>query len=701
LPHFQSRQYPMPQALDPTAYVHEGFWTDWTKGTTRGLTLTLCPTSANLLIATLALFVTMSGGQLWTIVRFALHQARASDRYGTLGVPHNQQQVILRNATTDIATARLFIRLAWSWRKTAVKLFSSSIVIVLLAISHAVFFMVAGAFSAALTNAGPSVLSRSPYCGDFNESYLATVDNGVNASTTGTFQLFLEFIAKEEHDVQLSLEYARECYNASSLSSSCDTFQQPRLYWETLQNGSCPFDSTACSDSGTTVFDTGLIDSHNDLGINAHVDDRLFYRKVTNCTVLNDTAQVTDWVNGTNSAGAPPVDIAYAYFGHSIQYPTEWTYAYSDFAAFYTNFSGQTTTPYQVFPQIAFGQSTTSNKSSFAPIHEIQQSDADITLLFLSFTGRYAEPVDDPWFSAHRLHLADSRTAIARTTYARDRPVSTLGCTEQHQVCTNAGECTPLLGFNQVQAFMDAKFNFTANQNVTLNRIMNAVQRSTMREVVAGLAVGSTPLLAINATASASTTLSLGLPPNQWQLEAEYWHSVAMSQLQRKFVEYGTGQMAAQTAYIVPPTTASERWICDNLMIRGTAYQSFSVLAIALIVGFGSLVIVVSLNIESMASCIQTRLGKGLAARKSWDDHDMLGLKFWEKRKFEQQLPSKNGSSCCRSPQQTHVQKYGERPRPRPTVEPTPTPDPGRILHAVSIASYQEGFIAGSKGSWI
>ena len=325
----------MPQALDPTAYVHEGFWTNWTKGSIHGLTLTLCPTSANLLIATLALFVTMSGGQLWTIVRFALHQARESDRYKTSGVLHNQQQVILRNATTDVATARLFIRLAFSWRRTTVKPFSSSMVIVLLAISHAAFFMVAGAFSAALANAGES---RSPYCGDFNQSYLATVNNGVNASTTGTFQLSLEFIAKEEHDIQLSLEYARECYMASSLSSSCDTFQQPRLNWKTFQNGSCPFDLTKCSDSGTTVFDTGLIDSHNDLGINAHSNDRLLYRRVTNCTVLNDTAQVTLWVNGTKNAGAPPVDIAYPYFGYSIQYPTEWTYAYSEFAAFYTNF---------------------------------------------------------------------------------------------------------------------------------------------------------------------------------------------------------------------------------------------------------------------------------------------------------------------------------------------------------------------------
>jgi hypothetical protein len=385
---------------------------------------------------------------------------------------------------------------------------------------------------------------------------------------------------------------------------------------------------------------------------------------------------------------------------------------------------GQTTTSYQVFPQLAYGESLNPSQSTFMPLAELKQRDADITLLFLSFTGRYIAPVDDPWFSAHQLHLTNSPAALVRETYIRDKPVSTLGCTEQHQVCTSNRKCSPLLGFDQVQDFMSSSMSLTVRQNATADRIMRAVTASSMREVVEGLAVSSTPMLAITETARESTTLSLGLPPYQWQVEANYWHSVAMAQLQRIFVEYGTGQIAAQTDYILPPQTDGEKWICDNLMIRGTAYQSFSVLALALIVGVGTLVILLSLNIENLASWIQTRMKKGLAGRESWDDHDMLGLQLWRKA-FEPQPPSRSSSRTvvqkCRQNQSQMWQQPPSRNSSRTAVQtcyqdqkhrsnrincnilqpsPAPTPDPSRLLHAVSIASYREGFMASSHGSW-
>ena len=716
----------MSEALDPAAYVYEGFWVNWTKGRTNGLTLTLCPASANLLIATLALFVTMSGGQLWTIVRFTLHQIYASRSQST-SMAHNQQLVVLRNATTDLATARLSFYLAWLWRKDSGNPVSSCMIIVLIAISHAVLFMFAGAFSATLASAGQSVLSRSPYCGIFNQTYLEIASNSINVATNEAFKLSLEFIAKKEQDVQLSLGYARDCYMSQAPYSSCDTFQQPRLNWTTMHSSRCPFEPGICHDSsGLLTFDTGLIDSHKDLGINGDSNDGISYRRVTSCTVLNDTGHVTGWVNGTNTPGAQPwMDIAFAYYGQSIQYDgLPWTYAYSNFANFYTNFTGQTTTSYQVFPQLAYGESPNPSQSTFVPLAALKQKDADVTLLFLSFTGRYIAPVDDPWFSAHQLHLANSPAIIARETYIRDRPVSTLGCTEQHQVCTSNGKCSPLLGFDQVQNFISSNIPLTVRQNVTLDRILRAVTASSMREVVESLAVSSTPMLAITATASESSTLSLWLPPYQWQVEANYWHSVAMAQFQRIFVEYGTGQIAAQTDYLLPPQTDAERWICENLMIRGTTYQSFSVLALALIVGVGTLVILLSLNIENLASWIRTRMKKSWAGRESWDDYDMLGLQQWRKA-FESQPQSRNSSrTVVQKCHQNHSQKWQQPPSQnssRTAVQtcyqdqthrsnridynilqpsPAPTPDPTRLLHAVSAASYREGFMAGGQGAW-
>jgi hypothetical protein len=328
----------MSRILDPAAYVYEGFWINWTKGRVQGLTLTLNPTGANLLIAVLALFVTMSGSQLWTIIRFTLHQMRASKKSRSFSMLYDQQQFVLRNTTTDLATAQRICELAWSWRKSAAKPFSGSIVMVLTAAIHFVFFIIAGTLSSNLASAGQTVLSRSPYCElSNNPTYIENAAGRINASTAAAFATSVQFLAQRKQDVQLSLEYMRECYMTSTSaplasyeSSSCQTFQQPELNFTVSHNGSCPFDPNTCSETSQTIlFDTGPIDSHNDLGINANYDDRLTYRRVTNCTVLNGTSYTTGWVNQTNSVGSqllPELEIAYAFYGPSLQYATNWTY---------------------------------------------------------------------------------------------------------------------------------------------------------------------------------------------------------------------------------------------------------------------------------------------------------------------------------------------------------------------------------------
>lgn len=684
----------MPQPLDPATYVHQGFWINWTKGKTQGLTLTLSPVNANVLIAMLALFVTTSGGQLWTIIQFTLHQIRASDGSRSSSMLHHQQQVVLRNTSTDLATARRLCNLAWSWRKKAVKSFRSSMAAVLLAVVHFVFMMIIGALSASIAGTGQAVLLRSPYCGIWNETYFEIAGNGINPTTDGTFALSLEFISKKVHDVQLSLGYAQECYMSQasySMFSSCSTFQQSRLNWTTLRTEPCHFGSLACAEGSKTImFDTGLIDSHNDLGINANYNDRLGYRRVTNCAVLNDTAYTTNWEDQNYLTDAQQsMKTAKAYYGRSLLEQTEWTYTYSNFADVYTNFSGQVTSPYQVDSQIAYGESPNPSISTFEPLSEYKQPYADLVLLFLSYNGRYIGPVDDPWFSAHQVQLTNSRAAIAAKTYVRDRPITTVGCTEQHQVCTTGRKCTSLLGFDQVQDSVMSKFNLTTNQNVTLDRIMRAVTASSMREVIEGLKISNAPMLAINLTATASSTLSLVPPPHQWELEADYWYSIAMAQLQRTIVEYGTGQIAANTKYILPPATNGDRWFCQNLMIQGTAFQSFSVLALTLVLVVGTLIVVLSLTIEALASYIQKRLNRGSAGMKIWDDHDMLGPQLW-RRRFEQQLPSQNDSFA------TIDEKFGLTDHKCMEKVSTPDPDVHHILPALGLANYLEDVMPGS-----
>ena len=131
----------MVQALDPSAYVFEGVWTNWSRGAARGLTLTLRPAHATLLTNTLALFVTLAGGQLWTIVRFSIHQLRSVPRPKGHGQIHNKHQVILRNTTTDLGTAQFMFNLAWTSKQNALGLESYATLIATFAVVHAILFM--------------------------------------------------------------------------------------------------------------------------------------------------------------------------------------------------------------------------------------------------------------------------------------------------------------------------------------------------------------------------------------------------------------------------------------------------------------------------------------------------------------------------------------------------------------------------------
>ena len=88
----------------------------------------------------------------------------------------------------------------------------------MLAIFITVFFLVAGAFSNTLTDAGPYVLSRSPYCGVFNETYEDIVYT-VDTTSPETFEMYDESLAKRAHNVELSLQYAQSCYLMQGTSS--------------------------------------------------------------------------------------------------------------------------------------------------------------------------------------------------------------------------------------------------------------------------------------------------------------------------------------------------------------------------------------------------------------------------------------------------------------------------------------------------
>lgn len=628
------RETTMADTLGPVNNVHEGFWIDWSKGGTWGLTWTLCPMHGNVFTNILALYFAILGVRLWVIVRYVLHQIYASSQSELL-TPHlHNEQLILRNAHSGLGTARLMLGLACTSRRSSGRLSFRSYSIGLFAIIYALSFMAGDvlsnfAISTGSTNGGSPVLWRSPTCGIWNETYLDIVE-GVDFADEEEFGLIIKYAAKRANDVQLSLEYAQECYipSSSTNSSTCHTFKSRNIEWDT-SSGSCPFASPLChGDSETVVLDTGYIDSHEDLGINSTPDNRLKYRRKTTCAVLNGTSHITGWdgsvVNSSSPKPAPTA--AYAWYGGSNYKNTDWTYAYSNFASFYNNFTPQVTLAYQIDVEQAIGITDPQYTfGDFEPIPELAQEKGDVVLFFLSFTGMYLGQVDDPWFSAHKEQSFDTPSTILQQRYARDAAISTLGCVEQHQFCSRSDACTEFLGFDQVQNVDWFNNALTPHQNATFDRLLRAVAGSSLWNVVLNLALTTTPMLASNATYSGASgdTVSPPLHENQWEMELQYWYSIAMAQLQRTIVQYATGQIAVSPEYLLPPTAQQDIWFCNSLIVPSTVYQSYNAMAIILVISLGISVILVSLSVECLAALLRKCLGMSTTPRR-WSQDNIL-----------------------------------------------------------------------------
>jgi hypothetical protein len=116
------------------------------------------------------------------------------------------------------------------------------------------------------------------------------------------------------------------------------------------------------------------------------------------------------------------------------------------------------------------------------------------------------------------------------------------------------------------------------------------------------------------------------LPDNQWEMEAEYFFSIGMAHLQRGVVNYGTGQMSPDTSFIAVANTASDKWLCQNLIVRGTSFESFSLLALTLVFVLGTLIVLFSLVVDDIFAFIQRHWNRGATGRDMWKANDTLQI---------------------------------------------------------------------------
>lgn len=274
LSHHRSHQTAAMNELTSTYPVHIGLWTDWSYGAVLGRTLTLSRSNGALLIAFLAFFVTLVGSQTWRILCFILHHYY-SVPHPTDGL-HNQRQAILRNSGSPLGGFWEFTQLTWAWRHQHKTRRSVCKIIPVLAFAALVAcaLALASGFSSRLA-LGNEVLIAGDNCG---------LPRWSNASTSEILRYLQPRFVRE---VERASDYAQRCYREDGSDSDCNTPVRRSLPISINYNASCPFNNSMClSQDANILLDTGLIDSHSDLGINAPASSRFQYRQTFHCAPL-------------------------------------------------------------------------------------------------------------------------------------------------------------------------------------------------------------------------------------------------------------------------------------------------------------------------------------------------------------------------------------------------------------------------------
>jgi hypothetical protein len=290
-------------SLAETYNVHLGFWTNWSHGKVEGATLTLTRRNGGLLVAFIAIFIGASGKSFWRIACFVLHRMLSSPRPQD-GIYH-QLQAVLRNSDTAQDAAWSLGQVIWAWRVPARvrKPFPRLFAIIALALVISVSFGVAGVFSSHITtDTANEVLLTGSNCGPLKGNDVEDWE--------GYVTLFEPLQWKR---VTTYANYALQCYtgNVTAGMETCHPYLKPKLKTTVTRNASCPFAKEMCkSQTENLIIDTGLLDSHEDLGLNAPSDSRWQMRLLHHCAPI-----VTEGFSAPFQANDTDVETMRYYYG--------------------------------------------------------------------------------------------------------------------------------------------------------------------------------------------------------------------------------------------------------------------------------------------------------------------------------------------------------------------------------------------------
>lgn len=279
------------------------------------------------MIAFLAIISRIAGEQFWQSLCYCLFQSR---RLPAVRDDANQEvRAVLCNSTSDGGAFWQLISIGTRGRGRAWTAKVQLSMLVLAAAINVIAFGAAGIVSSRVTSARSEVLLRPSHCGGWRS---------VNASTS--YREWADMGAAHDMWVVRGWHFHSMCRNSSTTSTNCNAYGRRLIHWTSLMHNECPFDPSMCTNDTVVRLDSGMIDSHLDLGINSRPSDRITVSKVTDCaplTVNGFTKRLTR-INVTDVAtaqskmpeGSPDDDSSTGYYyAKSLAMDMEPTFVYN------------------------------------------------------------------------------------------------------------------------------------------------------------------------------------------------------------------------------------------------------------------------------------------------------------------------------------------------------------------------------------
>ncbi|KAH6977783.1 hypothetical protein EDB82DRAFT_557180 [Fusarium venenatum] len=583
---------------------YEGLWRDYSQDGLGQLTLTLPIRYGAYLISAMTLLISLAGSRLWTIIAYGLHQSRLGHKTQFDPV-HLQIQTLLRNDVTPFSAMKDAFSLSRAWGGKLLSLEKRLVPLMCLAALLSVLTTVAGILASSMATRSEEairILAMPEECGswEFNWTKLHSL---YTEAARNPLSHHLNAITKDAMDARA---YAKEFYSDTKpLSAASSKFPVEKLpYTDTMEP--CPFGGkNRCLSNNTSslnismAWDTGMLDSHTHLGVNARTEDRVNFRKKVTCSPVN----VDDLVTSTKGDGIVVNELQKLL---NVSFSIPLIFQSNKLAT-----NGYTATG-------AFYLGALKSQGWAWPFN---RAHTDLSLCLISQNSvTYPEPVYDPLFWANGSSIYRDVNGVVQ--YFGNNDFNILACLEQIQLCNpRAGKCTNIT--DSVTALRETEaLELNIKQRMTLHRTAMLLGLGNIASL-GPQSLGAAGLLARDRTYS--DTLSTSLPPDQWQKEATLWFETGLALLQAHFIRFlGRIDLSSPAMYgdfliykpladlPLRPELDAARTLCHNQKIATTGrLQNFRCVDLILVFALSLCVILTSLLLER---CVKT-------GRRHWVTH--------------------------------------------------------------------------------